>query len=215
VERDLLTPSDRLTRALADEFQCPELYHLAGKLIPTNLAIAERYAHVRANYANKNIRDLYPRSDPFLRYGQDFPGILNFDDLQELKFLADVGVDPGDIDIYPPIRKILIDVEIEQNMEQGDFDTFDAIEKLRSERQEPAQFKKLAYSYFNFYRLAGQAIGLRQALQTLNDQQEKGDYYLLAAFYEPTVARALADNLKIIRRLIGKEADRKKENTPS
>ena len=208
-----LHPSEKLVRALAEEFKDSgglDLFYLAGMVIPPDFQEGTSFERRQKLFPRGPEDDaildgLYPDKDPFEEYdgynSKSFPDILHaLKDPEYREYLWDHGVDQSIISIFPPLRKLLIaniilaqQTELLEKYELTDIQDVCKIAGIDIE----AELKK----YEHRYRLEGVQDGIRLALSTLKDVlQGQGDYYLQAAFYPPQVARAIADFLAILKR---------------
>jgi len=194
VEHNTVPPSDKLLNALVRELKDFGLYAAAGKVIPEDflprklLDLTRLVPEAEKQWAI----DSYPQSDPWGGYGHDLPDLLDDSDLslENVDRLYELGIMPGDIDIYPPLRKKIYGTAF-----------------LKS--QWPHTNDKERELQHNF--LDGEVAGIKEAFEVFNKiQRENGNYALLAAFYSPQIAKALDNYLQTLKELGVKDI----ENNP-
>jgi transcriptional regulator with XRE-family HTH domain len=209
VERSLIPPSDRLVRAIAEEFNAPGMFRIASKIVPNDF-ITVQYGQGKSGYMGDGfitarygqgktgellrhielieLRERYPEHDPWARYDQNFPDMIDdsdLDNIEGIKFLHEIGITPEDIHLYPPLRKKLIELAA-----------------LNAQVYPDRQNESERHIY-----LKGMLDGIRQAFSLLKKtQSEQKDYILLAAFYEPEIASAISDFLETLKKLDDKRA---------
>lgn len=235
VERGLAPPSPKLVRLLAEEFEAPDLFVLAGRKVPSDFfrereedreggtgggktALREFLERHKRGDSEREIRERYPDKDPFLAYGRDFPDLEDFG--EEAPFFYDIGLRPEEAHLFPPLRKRVIDLLVQaQSIKEEGIDLEIGYQLWREKAKEDDQwpkwaegfenFEKLLESFGRYNRVIGRKEGIKEALEVLKQtQKEKGDYCLLAAFYEPETARALAGFLEFLRSFKGEPHDR-------
>ncbi len=190
VERGKAPPSDRLVYVVAKEFNAPHVFDLAGKDIPNDFP----YTPPRMSEEDQNnLRKTYPESDPYAKYAKynkKYPDLL--DDL-DVEQLFNLEILSEDMYMHPTLRKEVI------KWRQWNADTYTIEDN-----------NELGQQYITAARLmkSGYVDGIRFAYASLKQvKKEKGDYVLLSAFYEPETAKAIADYLETLRRLLSKDKE--------
>ena len=212
VERNLVPASDKLLLSLTEEFQAPELFRLAGKIMSTDFMLdsgwREKIIKVNDEIDKEYIKSLYPSEDPYTNHSphdkHKLPNLLTLDE-DTCTALHDIGFTPEMINIYPPLRDALIKLSMQQQPLSSEMacngsdvpieENIELVNKILG-----FDLNNFLNNYASFYLLQGKKEGIISAIEILTKlKDDHGDYFLLAAFYDHNIAEMLSNALDMIK----------------